>query len=147
MVGINEVIKKIREIPDLTPKNLKPEDYAVPGGDADGVAGDIKKVKTTQLRKFFNKIKTLHQKAKRKKSVDDIKDIKIEILKLMPELIYAKGRGVITDEFYELMEGCLLKSEGKKRVCRFNSFGEFDNFMNFLEAVVAYHKKYSKEGG
>jgi len=142
MAGIKDVIDKIKKMSDLNSNNLKPEDYAVPGGDADIVAKAIRKVKTAQIRKFFNKLKNLHQQAKRGRKIDEVK---IEILKLMPELAYAKGRNVITDDFYKLMKACLLKEgEGNKQQCKINSFPEFDNFMSFLEAIVAYHKVHSK---
>lgn len=135
---IKLITKEIEKFPDLSEKSLKPEEYAPPEGDAEKIAKDSKGVKTAQIRKFFNKMRTLHQRAKRQK--EDFEPIKIEILKLMPELIYAKGRKVITADFYNLLKACLIKD----KKCRIKKYEEFDNFMSFLEAIVAYHKVYAK---
>lgn len=139
---IGEITNEIRNMPNLTEECLKPEDYAVRGGYAERIAKDVKeKVKTAQLRKFFNEIKRLHQKIKPKKENADINDVKTEVIKLIPELIFARGRKVITGEFYDLLEACLLTKDGKK--CRFERYEEFENFVFFLEAIVAYHKAYA----
>jgi CRISPR-associated protein Csm2 len=134
---IEKITKKIENFSDLSDTQLKPEDYAPPGGDAEKIAKDSRSVKTTQIRRFFNRIRALHQKTKAKK---DIETVKMEILKLMPEIVWAKGRRVITDEFYNLLKACLIKD----KKCRFTKYEEFDNFMSFLEAIVAYHKVYAK---
>jgi len=134
---VNEIINKIKGMEDLTEKNLKPEDYAVPGGLAEKIAKGSK-IKTAQLRKFFNEIKRLHQITKSKK---DIEEIKLPLIKLIPQLIFAKNRDVISDEFYNLLEACILKKkENGKMECRFKSYEEFENFVSFLEAIVAYQK-------
>lgn len=138
--GIREITNEIRDMPNLTEEYLKPEDYAVRDGYAERIAEDVKeKVKTAQLRKFFNEIKRLHQKIKPKKDAA-INDVKTEVIKLIPELIFAQGRKVITREFYGLLEACLLTRDRKK--CRFERYEEFENFVSFLEAIVAYHKAY-----
>lgn len=128
-------------MPNLTDTNLKPEDYAVPGGWADQIAKESQKVKTTQLRKFFNAIKKLHQETRGTGGTGDINKVKTETIKLIPQLIFAKGRDVITEDFYKLLEACLLK-EGQrgKKESRFSNYKEFENFVSFLEAIVAYHK-------
>ena len=133
---VNEIINKIKGMRELTEEKLKPEDYAVPGGFAEIIAKNVK-IKTAQLRKFFDEIKRLHQNTKPK---EDINLVKRGLIKLIPELIFAKGRGVISEEFYNLMEACILKEENGKKVCRLKSYKEFENFISFLEAIVAYHK-------
>jgi CRISPR-associated protein Csm2 len=139
---IKKIIGEIRKMPNLKEDNLKPEEYAVRDGWAHKIAIGSKKVKTAQLRKFFNEIKRLHQQTKPTK---DIKKISLELVKLMPELIFAKGRDVITSDFYDLLEACILKKDVTgKMVCRFEKYEEFENFVSFLEAIVAYHKAYAK---
>jgi CRISPR-associated protein Csm2 len=138
--NINEIIKKIENLKDLSEENLKPEDYALPDGWAHKIALASKNVKTAQLRKFFNEVKRLYQRTKGKEDIDEVKR---EIIKLIPELIFAKGRNVITEEFYKLLESCLLKKEGDKKMPRFEKYEEFENFVSFLEAIIAYHKAYA----
>lgn len=140
---IEKIIEEIKNIPNLKEENLKPKVYAVPDGWAHKIALDSRKVKTAQLRKFFNEIKRLHQQAKPAK---DMNKIEIELIKLIPELIFAKGRDVITDDFYNLLEVCILKDENGKKTCRFIEYEEFENFVSFLESIVAYHKAYAKGG-
>lgn len=138
--GIKEIIDDIRRMPNLKEENLKPEDYTCPNGDAHIIAQGSKKVKTAQLRKFFNEIKRLYQQTKPEKKLDKVK---IELIKLIPELVFAKGRDVITDDFFNLLEACILKDEAGKKKCRLTSYEEFENFVSFLEAIVAYHKAYA----
>lgn len=134
------ITQEIRNMPNLKEENLKPEEYAVPNGWADQIARESKKVKTAQLRKFFNEIKRLHLQTKSQK---DINKVKSELIKIIPELIFAKGRDVITPDFYNLLEASILKNENGKMVCRFTEYEEFENFVSFLEAIVAYHKVYA----
>ncbi|MEO0091507.1 MAG: type III-A CRISPR-associated protein Csm2 [candidate division WOR-3 bacterium] len=127
--------EQIKKFSDLTEKSLKPEEYAKPDGWAESIAKEQKdKIKTAQLRKFFNKIKSLQ----RNKS--DIKTIKLELIKLIPQLAFAKGRNVISKDFYDLLMACIWGNN----TCRIKSKEEFDNFVSFLEAIVAYHKFHSK---
>jgi CRISPR-associated protein Csm2 len=139
-----EIIQKIKTMPNLKEENLRPEEYAVPNGWANKIARDSKELKTAQLRKFFNEIKRLHQQTKSKR---DINDTRRELIKLIPELIFAKGRRVITDDFYNLLEACILKKDASgEMVCRFKEYEEFENFVSLLEAIVAYHKAEHKGG-
>ncbi len=126
------------EIKAISFSDIKPEDYAVPDGWADQIAKENRKekIKVTQLRKFFNHVKLIHRKAK-SGSFDE--ERKNELFLLLPELAYAQGRGLITKDFYELMRSCLIQD---KR-CKFEKSAEFDNFVKFFEAILAYHKMYS----
>ncbi|MCS7250738.1 MAG: type III-A CRISPR-associated protein Csm2 [candidate division WOR-3 bacterium] len=134
---IQEITERIKNMPDLTEENLKPEDYAVPNGFAHHIARESKKIKTAQLRKFFNEIKRLQRETK---SSRDIGKVKMELIKMIPELVFATGRELITNDFYNLLEACILKEEKGKMVCRFEKYEEFENFVSFLEAIVAYYK-------
>lgn len=143
------IIEQIKKMPALTKEYLKPDDYAVPGGWADLIAKENKKVKTAQLRKFFNAIKKLHHDTRGSKNTDEVKidEVKKGIINLIPQLVFARGREVLTADFYNLLEACLLKNnEGKKKAIRLSSYEEFENFVSFLEAIVAYHKANTKGG-
>jgi CRISPR-associated protein Csm2 len=130
-------------IPDLTKANFKPEDYAPQEGYADKIAEEIykskEKMKVTQLRKVFSNLKTIYTNAKKKKS-PNFEEQRDAIFLLSPELAYAKGRKLITDDFYKLMKACLFKTQNKKTSCRIATLDEFENFMKFFEAILAYYK-------
>jgi CRISPR-associated protein Csm2 len=130
---ISEVIKDIEK----GILNLDLEEYIKPGGICEGIAGAvgyIGKLKRSQLRKFFNEIKTLEYDLKTEK---DIKKIKIRILALIPKLAYSKGRDLIDENFYEFMKTILSKV--KEDMNEKNAQEVFEVFVKILESIVAYH--------
>lgn len=133
--NINDVKTKIRELTSFS--DLEPDYYAVEKGAAHIVAIDIKKkeMKTTQLRKFFGHIKKLEAETKGKKKGDSIESSKLYLI--MPELAYALGRKLISKDFYELVKESINSNKIK-------TVEDFKQFVNFLSAVLAYHKM---EGG
>jgi CRISPR type III-A-associated protein Csm2 len=128
---INDVKEKIKQLSSFS--LLSPDYYAVENGAAHIVAKNIKStdMKTTQLRKFFGHIKKLDAQTKVNNSTDTFDSSKLSLI--MPELAYALGRKLISREFYELMKECLNASKIK-------TVADFRNFVNFLSAVLAYHK-------
>ena len=134
-MNINEVINKIRELKTFSA--IDPEFYAKENGAAHVVAKDVKKkMKVTQLRKFFGHIKKIQAKYKGKPAEDQIN--KSDIFLLMPELAYALGRELISKNFYDLMK---LSLDSQK----ISTAKDFNCFVDFLSAVLAYHKM-EKEG-
>lgn len=130
--NFNEVKTKIQQLTSFSA--LNPEYYAVENGAAYVVAkGAIKdkEMKTTQFRKFFGHIKQLEAQTKGKALSDRIETSKLSLI--MPELAYALGRGLISKEFYELMKESLSPSKIK-------TVADFKSFVNFLSAILAYHK-------
>lgn len=114
-------------------KDLKAEDFAMPGGLADCFAEKMKKdLKATQLRRFFHEIKDL------KLGFKATGFNRSRIAMLMPMLAYAKGRGVIPQEFYDLMTQCF----GMEK-CQ--DAEDFDRAVDLLEAILAYHKMYAQK--
>lgn len=119
-----------------TMSNLSPDDYAVENGAAYVVAKNVKdKMKINQLRKFFTQIKNIDNEIKMKKEENNFDTNRIVVL--LPELAYAYGRGLITREFYDLMKICLSKTKIK-------TVKDFKRLVDFLSAVLAYHKMLSK---
>ncbi len=117
--------------------NLKPDYYAVENGAADIVAkGMGNKMKVNQLRKFFTQIKRIELDNKDKNNEEEFRSIE-KVYPLLPELAYAKGRGLITEEFYELMKVCMDTSKLKK-------IKDFKRLVDFLSAILAYHKMRTK---
>ncbi len=136
---ISEVINDIKK----GILNLDLEEYIKPGGVCEGIAGAVGykgKLKRSQLRKFFNEIKTIEYDLK---SEEDIKKIKIRILALIPKLAYSKGRNLIDENFYEFMKTILSKV--KEDMNEKNAQEVFEVFVKILESIVAYHTFHFQE--
>jgi len=129
--NVNDVKAKIQQLANFS--LLSPDYYAVENSAAHVVAKSIKdkEMKTTQLRKFFGHIKRLDAQTKGKKRTDMFESTKLSLI--MPELAYALGRKLISDEFYGLIKECL-------NVSKIKTVADFKNFVDFLSAVLAYHK-------
>ena len=128
---IKEVIQKINSLQSLNQLDVK--EIAKEGGYAEQVAKSLKDLKTTQLRKLFGEIKENERKLNEK----DWKDIEADFYMIRPNLAYAKARRLVPDDFFKLMSVCMSKvdsgsDEQKKE--------NYRRFVQFLEAIVAYHK-------
>jgi len=130
-----EVLEKIRKLQSM--KELEPPEFCEENGYADILAKSFgKNLKPTQLRKFFHALKDVQRNLK-KQSFD-----RKGIVKLLPELAYALGRELIPKQFYELMKVCLSAQ-------RLKDDQDFERVMQFLTALLAYHKFHEKvkDGG
>lgn len=136
MTEIRDIIKKIDSLQNMS--ELDEKTIAEENGYAESVArdGDIKKrLKTTQLRKIFDRVKTIERDLN-EKGWDDVQS---GFYMLRPELAYANARKLIPDQFFRLMDTCM------KQVDKGNNEQKKENyakFVRFLEAIVAYHKYY-----
>ena len=133
---ISNILKKINELNML--KELNRKTFADEGGYADKIASNrsLKYLKTTQLRKFFGAIKEMESNLK-EGGWDQVEG---DFYLLKPKLANAKGRSLIPIEFYEFMKTCMSKVDvGSEKDKEEN----FRRFVEFLEAVVAYHKYYN----
>lgn len=130
-----EIRAEIQKLPSMAA--LLPERYAEVDGLADNFVQIMPKGKLnpTQLRKVFHQIKDLQREFKHGDTFN-----RGRIALIMPTLAYAKGRDLIPNEFYQLM----TLSFGKDK-CRTRE--DFESAASFLEAIMAYHKYYSKTGG
>ncbi len=130
-----EMIRPPRPLSDL----LDPERFAPADGIADRLAREFgKDLNTTQLRKVFNRIKAMDRRLKSYGDEDELGgEIRGEISLLIPELAYAAGRGTIPDGFYSLMKLLLDRN-------RLRTVGDFRRLVQFLTALLAYHKLYEK---
>jgi len=131
-------ISNLRTMQDLSPK-----DFADLGGLADQLADyDEKELRATQLRKIFHALKDIERKVKqdlrgeKKKATDPFESS--ELLLLMPDLAYAKGRRLIPDDFYDVLQLVLRK--------KVETYADFERAMQFIEAVMAYHKFHNPSG-
>jgi CRISPR-associated protein Csm2 len=119
---------------------IKIEDFAEEGRLADQLAWEFRNtLKPTQLRKVFHAIKEIEKKFKgRDKEAELTSDDRAEITPLLPELAYARGRELIPKKFYQLMKIGLSQDKLKK-------VKDFTLLVQFLTAILAYHKYREKE--
>jgi len=135
--NVKELAKQLKEREGTLAELLSIEDFAEPGQLAEQLAKNYKgKLKATQLRRVFHAIKAIERGMKGRDDEEDLTtDDRREILELLPELAYARGRDLIPQDFYKLMSVC-LGSEKQKKV------KDFRTLSSFLTAILAYHKYY-----
>lgn len=133
---INDVISKINGLEKLCDMSVK--DFADEGGYADIVARNSRNLKTNQLRKFFAAVRQIEQK-------DNISwdAIEPQFYLLKPRLAVSVGRKNIPKPFYNLMMAIMRKVDVGTENEKLESF---NTFINFFEAIVAYHKFYYPKG-
>jgi len=122
---------------------LRIEDFAEERKVADQLAWEFRKsLKPTQLRRIFHAIKEVERSVKETKK-DDEEELASEersrILRLLPELAFTRGRDLIPHKFYKLMR-ISLGAEKLKTV------KDLRVFIEFLTAVLAYHKYHERRG-
>jgi len=134
MKEIIEIIKRKNSFQDVDIIEFAPSDAW-----AETIARSLKdKMKTTQLRKVFASIKQMELKAKARKDEDIFNDSKIYMM--LPHLAYAKARKFINDDFYSLMKVII----GNGTSGKIKHVGDFKRFVEFMTAIVAYHKQPNK---
>jgi len=93
---------------------------------------NVKKMTTSQIRKFFGEIKRIQA---------DFDNCQQEIILLDPKIAYAVGRAkkdakrderVAIEEFYNLLNPMIRDINGDKK--------KFKHFVQVCEAIVAYHR-------
>ncbi|MCK5109841.1 MAG: type III-A CRISPR-associated protein Csm2, partial [Methanosarcinales archaeon] len=135
MTEIRDIIKKIDSLQNLS--ELDEKTIAEENGYAESVARDRdikRRLKTTQLRKIFDRVKTIERNLNEHGWDDDVRS---NFYMLRPELAYAKARKLIPEQFFRLMDACMKQvDKGDNEQKRSN----YARFVRFLEAIVAYHK-------
>jgi CRISPR-associated protein Csm2 len=126
---IDEILGKLKGIRQMA--DLKPRDFSEEGGDADILAQNFHDLNPTQLRKVFGALKQVEIQNKAEPN-DKLVDRSV-INRLIPELAYARGRGLVPEEFYDLMKTCLSQTKMK-------TFGDLRRVIEFLTALLAYQK-------
>lgn len=135
---IESILREIEEIGML--KELKEKTFADEGGYADKIAEKLRGMKTTQLRKFFASIRKMQTEL----NTGEWNDVEADFYLLKPKIAHARGRNLIPEEFNEFLKVCMRKvdigNDGDKKE-------NFEKMVDFLEAVVAYHRYYNPRGG
>lgn len=131
---VKEVRQRIEALPSMSA--LEPTDYCEENGLADSLAQEFvkkeKELKATQLRRVFDELKLIQREVEREADPQKAFD-RTRLVKLMPILAYASGRGLIPRDFYELMKTCL--GAGKLKTNE-----DFLCTAHFVTAILAYHK-------
>lgn len=96
------------------------------------------KINTNQIRNFFSHFNTLRNEFKQRKITKmEFQELDASLILIKPKLAYAKGRNRKVEDFKELMFEVIdkvYKSNNKEKA--------YENFFEFVEAIVAYHKYY-----
>jgi len=134
---MDEIIQAIKAINSF--KEVSIISFAPADKWSDQIAKKLgDKMKTTQLRKFFTSIKLMEQKIKGKDKNDTFNDPSLYML--LPYLAYAKARKLIIPDFYNLVKEIIGDGQNGK----IKKVEDFQRFVEFMTAIVAYHKQYSK---
>ncbi|NLX62667.1 MAG: type III-A CRISPR-associated protein Csm2 [Tissierellia bacterium] len=132
--GLLNEIKKADSLKEV----LIPEKYALPGGWAQKVVsvlgrGQDAAMNSNQLRKIFTQLKNIEEKVSKNQDDNLTVDQMNEILLLMPQIAYARGRNLISLDFYNLLKECITPKKIKDK-------NDYISFVKFYTAIVAYSK-------
>lgn len=109
------------------------EEILKPNGLADKIARELRSnLKSTQLRKVFDKIKEIENALNRGE------DYKSKILELYPKLAYSTGRKLMPRKFFNLLTLLLEKAERDREDAKM--------VVRLITAIVAYSKLYGERG-
>ncbi len=140
--GVIEDFKKFLQnfncFGDIAGENLR--ELLKPQGYADRLAEFLKNhtrgIKSTQLRKFFNEIKSATQKAK-----TNLNDAKATLWRIYPIIAYSEARDLMPREFGDIMRLVLEKVESCSEEERLKK--SFERLNDFITALYAYFRKYA----
>lgn len=125
------ILARIEQVKSF--KEIKPNEYAIPGKLAEEIAKRERDMKTAQLRKFFTKIKNLEKKLRGNNKDETLsEEFKNDVYLIIPELAYSKGRGLIRQGFFQIIVTAIKD--------KLNTVDDFRNFSRFITAIVAYKK-------
>lgn len=132
MSDINEVKNKIDSCTTLS--DIPTKDFLdAETGYAHIVAKESvkQKLNTTQLRKFFAALKKMEQNS-------NWGEIETEFYLLKPRMAVAVGRKNLPKQFYNVIMAAMAKVDNVEDDNL--KMKNFDIFVKFFEAIVAYHK-------
>lgn len=93
-------------------------------------------VQNTQMRKFYDQVLSLHQKAKPMNDEEFENELLPFVKMLNSKVAYASTRNsgggkIVNDKFVEMMTSCIDQVKNKK---------DLNTFKLFFEAVIGFHK-------
>jgi len=132
--SLDEAINKINSLHNMS--ELDPKDFADTEGIAARVAKEIRGMKTSQLRKFFDPLLKIEDELKKGGWSEQME---ARLYMVIPTLAYAVGRDLAPKQFYKLIDVCIKKIITKEAVPN-QKEKNFKRFMEFLRAIIAYNK-------
>ena len=96
-------------------------------------SGRKKANKRSQLRKFFDEVIRLNSLSK--SNPGDWDNILPYVNMLIAKAAYAQGRGKVTQEFVDLIKGCIDQVHKDR---------DLDVFASFFEAFIGFYRKYGE---
>ena len=140
---IPAILAEIRSKKNLA--EISVEDIAKENGIADSLANERnfrRDLKTTQLRKFFDTVVNNQERLK----TSGWKSIESDFFMIRANLAYARGRGLIPQDFFDLVSLCIERiapaGSSEKQIK-----DNYDRFVELLQALVAYTKYYGESRG
>lgn len=93
-------------------------------------------VQNTQMRKFYDQVLDLQQKAKQIEEDEFVSDLLPFVKMLNSKVAYASTRSsaggkIVNKEFVDMMNSCINQVSSKK---------DLNTFKLFFEAVIGFHK-------
>ncbi len=96
--------------------------------------GERKKNKSSQLRKFYDEFFKLYQRAESFSQENEFNDIIMpQLHMLIPKVVYAKGRNLVTDEFVEMLKDIVLQIKNRE---------DLKIATQFFEAFIGFYRVY-----
>lgn len=137
---MNQAIQEVvNALENKTFSQIRVEEFAPDGKWAYQIAEFLgRDMKITQLRKVFNTLKQIELDLKGKNAEDPFNNPKLYML--VPQLAYARERGLIKKDFYSLLRNIIGDGDSTK----IKTVGDFFRFVDFMTSIVAYHKQFSK---
>jgi len=119
----SKIVKEINENIDLI---LNGQDHKKFIYLAEKFGEDLKykRVKTSQIRKIYTEVQKI-------RSFEDSDQMRLNMLR--PKLAYAKGRHRNLTDLQNIFD---------KMIERIDTVEQLNNFKNFFEAILAYHKAF-----
>ena len=124
-----QIVNDIKILKNLSELSIK--DISKENGYADKVSQNLKNTNSTQIRKFFNIIKTIEKE-------DKWADKEAEFYMLRPRMAAAVGREIMEPEFYDVISAAMSKVDVGDDDEQKNK--NFDVFVKFFESIIAYNK-------
>lgn len=115
-------IDQIKKLNDYTAEMLV--------SDAMNIAKQITELKTAQIRRLFGEVKRMQMDFERGSFSRD------RVVLLKPKLAYAVSRKREIEPLKRALETCINKISTDRE----QGLKDFETFVNFFEAVLAYHK-------
>jgi len=139
--SFEEIIAPIRKAKNLSEVGI--DEIAKENGIAETLAKqrEFSNLKTSQLRKFFDTVKKIQVDVNDKGWNESVEN---DFYMIRVNLAYARGRGLIPNEFFTLVSECIAKViSPDKELTKKN----YLRFVQILEALVAYHKYNNPSSG